>query len=351
MSEVEAENQGPEEVHRLNEVLESLPGMISAFTEPVLLDGMEVSNLSLPGEFGDLPQVAIMRTEGGLDNEMMIRCCLHFERTEASFLTIEFLSWWVRDWARSGHMIQMRTRALPPRTDHVQLGATLRFFIEYFHTRDTDEVSESLNIVDEMANSIASNFEDYADCFDSPADVDAHDDIGVTFEQLKEYAESDGAAAYQVAVEFRRGELVAENEEEAFRWFMKGVELGDVNSHFFAGYAFKEGEVTDKDMTKAIELMNVAADSEHPLALATLGGMYVEGDDVEVDIEKGFALHQRGAATGHPICLAELGDCYEFGNGTEVDLKKALILYEEALAADFDMVEEAIARVKSQMEG
>jgi hypothetical protein len=129
-----------------------------------------VSHLSLPGEFGDLPQAIIMRTGGGRKNEVMIQVEVILDRSPGAWLSIEFLAWWVRDWGRSGHEIQMRPMALPPKAYEIQLGRTLKFFIEYFVIEDGDSYDKTLAVAAEMGKSIAENFEQYRACFENPAE-------------------------------------------------------------------------------------------------------------------------------------------------------------------------------------
>jgi hypothetical protein len=162
--------QLPPQVQQLTDAISALPGVAACFCRPRPLAGIEPKNLSLPGEFGDLPQVAILRTNGGRDREVMIQTEVIFERSREAWISLEFLAWWVRDWARSGHQIQMRPMALPPKAYEIQLGRTLKFFIEYFLIEEGDSYDKTLEVAGEMGESIAENFETYSECFANPAD-------------------------------------------------------------------------------------------------------------------------------------------------------------------------------------
>lgn len=160
----------PPQVQTLVDSISALPGVVACFCGPKPLAGVEPSNLSLPGEFGDLPQVAIMRTNGGRENEVMIQTEVIFDRSPAAWLSLEFLAWWVRDWGRSGHQIQMRPMALPPKGFEIQLGRTLKFFIEYFLLEEGAAYDKTLQVAGEMGESIAASFVDYQECFENPAE-------------------------------------------------------------------------------------------------------------------------------------------------------------------------------------
>ena len=160
----------PPQVQSLVNAISVLPGVAGCFCRPRPLAQFEVSHLSLPGEFGDLPQAIIMRTGGGRKNEVMIQVEVILDRSPGAWLSIEFLAWWVRDWGRSGHEIQMRPMALPPKAYEIQLGCTLKFFIEYFVIEDGDSYDKTLAVAAEMGKSIAENFEQYRACFENPAE-------------------------------------------------------------------------------------------------------------------------------------------------------------------------------------
>lgn len=159
----------PPQVQRLVDAVSSLPGVVACFCGPKPLDGFDPNHLSLPGEFGGLPQAIIMRTNGGRTNEVMIQTEVILDRSSEAWLSLEFLAWWVRDWGRSGHEIQMRPMALPPKANEIQLGRTLKFFIEYFVIEDGESYDKTLAVAAEMGQSVAQNYEMYRECFEDPA--------------------------------------------------------------------------------------------------------------------------------------------------------------------------------------
>jgi hypothetical protein len=160
----------PPQVQALVNAISALPGVAGCFCRPRPLAELELRVLSFPGEFGDLPQAILRRTNGGRDREVLVQVEVIFDRTPGAWLSIEFLAWWTRDWGRSGHEIQMRPMALPPKGYEIQLGRTLKFFIEYFVIEDRDSYDKTLAIVGKMAVSIAENFKDYRECFENPAE-------------------------------------------------------------------------------------------------------------------------------------------------------------------------------------
>ncbi|MEP3477724.1 MAG: hypothetical protein ABJZ55_00610 [Fuerstiella sp.] len=162
--------QLPPEVQVLIRSISALPAVAGCFCSPKPLADLDVSNLSLPGEFGDLPQAILTRTHGGRKNEVLIQTEVIFDRSADAWLSLEFLAWWVRDWGRSGHEIQMRPMALPPQADQIQLGRMLKFYIEYFVIEDGDSYQKTLETAAKMGTSISECFDQYAECFANPAE-------------------------------------------------------------------------------------------------------------------------------------------------------------------------------------
>lgn len=88
-----------------------------------------------------LPHAALLRTGGGLEQEVLIQFEIAFDYSPESLISLEFLAWFVRDCARGGTKIQLRPFALPPETAlGRQLGTTLKWHMDLF----IDGIEESL---------------------------------------------------------------------------------------------------------------------------------------------------------------------------------------------------------------
>jgi len=122
----------PPQIERLRSVLRALPGVIEVEADHMPLQDIKVQDMSLV-PLADLPHATIRRTSGGLPAEALGQIFITFSPTVESWRTLEFVSWQVRDWSRSGRNIQIRTRGLPPMVgEQIQLGSSLRAIIEFF---------------------------------------------------------------------------------------------------------------------------------------------------------------------------------------------------------------------------
>ena len=144
----------PEPVRRLTKALESLAGVREVDIGLRALDGIGLRELSLPGEFGDLPHATIRRTGGGLPGESLVTAEIRFTQDHTGWVALEFLAWWVRDLSRSGEIVQMRPLALPPVAYGTQLGRTLRCVIELFAVAPDGDPEPILAKVAELADSL-----------------------------------------------------------------------------------------------------------------------------------------------------------------------------------------------------
>ncbi|MFN0254947.1 hypothetical protein [Pedobacter ureilyticus] len=106
-------------------------------------------------ELSHLPIATLLRTSGGLPDEVMLQFEFTIDKSPESINTMEFLSWFVRDQAKSGRKIQLRTFALPPQGPFgVQLGTTLKFHIDYFLIEPSGNLQFILDKVSELLQSL-----------------------------------------------------------------------------------------------------------------------------------------------------------------------------------------------------
>ncbi|MEL7258044.1 MAG: hypothetical protein AAFN80_09405, partial [Pseudomonadota bacterium] len=104
----------PEEVARLKQAVMAVPGIKTVGIGKLYLPDIAVSDLSLPGHFADLPIAALRRSNGALQDELLISIGFSIVPDESGMKAAEFLAWWVRDLSRSGDNMQLRAMALPP---------------------------------------------------------------------------------------------------------------------------------------------------------------------------------------------------------------------------------------------
>lgn len=159
-------DEGPAEVMRLINTVETIPGVEEANVGKIYLPDVNASDLSLPGVYADLPIAAIRRTNGGLPDELLLSIDFSIFKDQAGLKALEFLAWWVRDQSRSGENMQLRAIGLPPMAGETkQLGETLRFTIDWFYVNPAQDIDAVLKALDEASMGLEQAFDIYAEAF------------------------------------------------------------------------------------------------------------------------------------------------------------------------------------------
>lgn len=118
--------------------------------------------------------------------------------------------------------------------------------------------------------------------------------------------------------------------ELAFRHHKRGIELGNIHSHYEVGHCYEKGAGVAASMEKALEHYKIAADLGDDDAQCALGSCYKHGRRVKIDIKKSFQYYKLAADQGDGRALFNVGICYEYGRGVAKDEKMALRCYKLA---------------------
>mgnify|MGYP001793972167 FL=1 len=154
----------PCQVKKFHRALYRLRGVVEVNTGLKPLDKISLSDYGLSGKLGDLPHALLRRTQGGLPDEAWANTDVILSYDRAGWLTLEFLSWWVRDQSRGGAQIQMRPQALPPLAgEEIQLGRTLKFVIDHFCVLTTRGPASMLALLEAQGQALNTAVDSYAD--------------------------------------------------------------------------------------------------------------------------------------------------------------------------------------------
>lgn len=105
---------------------------------------------------------------------------------------------------------------------------------------------------------------------------------------------------------------------------------GNVKAMYDIGKLYERGRGVDKNMVKAAEWFQKAADANHSAAQARLGIMYFEGRGVKKNHNKALKLLTDAANKDIASAQFQLGNMYELGSGVSKDLIKAISWYKKA---------------------
>ncbi len=173
------------------------------------------------------------------------------------------------------------------------------------------------------------------------------------------YTLSDGLAAYQlpdnpigfvdtnghIAIAPRFDELISDFSNDQAIVTEKGKEIVINNYGIFVDYSDKQksldslysqammyykGAGVDKDLSKAVILLNEVASQGHMEAQNSLGDCYYNGEGVSQDYAKAVEWYRKAAEQGLADAQNHLGICYDSGDGVTKDYAKAAELYAKA---------------------
>lgn len=157
-------NNYPNDIANFHHTILKLRG-VSAIESGV--DNLEPIDSEMLGlsAYAHLPHASLLRTKGGLENEVLIQFEFLIDYSVESLHSLEFIAWFVRDCARGGTKIQLRPFALPPETPNGrQLGTTLKFHIDLF----IDGIEETLEPAYVVINNLNKSLNTLIHLYDIP---------------------------------------------------------------------------------------------------------------------------------------------------------------------------------------
>jgi len=109
---------------------------------------------------------------------------------------------------------------------------------------------------------------------------------------------------------YSKGEGVAQDYNEAVRWYRKAANQGDAIAQYNYGAMYDNGEGVAQDYTEAAQWYRKAADQDHANAQCNLGLMYSKGEGVAQDYNEAVRLYRRAAHQGMADAQYNLGIMY-----------------------------------------
>ncbi len=93
------------------------------------------------------------------------------------------------------------------------------------------------------------------------------------------------------------------NDTEAITLLSEAAKQNNADAAFLLGVAYSEGNITEKDLKKALSWYEKAADLGDKDAMLTVGWFYYKGEAVTKDLEKAKKWFQKAADLGDQEAL------------------------------------------------
>ena len=133
--------------------------------------------------------------------------------------------------------------------------------------------------------------------------------------------------------------------------FQAEADKGDPEAKHYMASLYHRGHGVEKDIAKALALLEEAGSRDYVLSLATLGGMYLSGDVVNQDYQKAFDYFLRAAELGHLESIYKVSQFYLNGAGAEQSNDNAAYWFKEAAIQGHLQAQHAYALLLAQGKG
>jgi len=111
--------------------------------------------------------------------------------------------------------------------------------------------------------------------------------------------------------------------KEAYNWFLKGAELGDVDSQFQVAELYFNGKGVTQDTGQAIKWYIASSRQNYAKSHYALGYLYSRRTGFTVDEKKSHEHFLAGAKLGYAMSQNELAVIYRLGIGVPRDIRQA----------------------------
>jgi len=148
--------------------------------------------------------------------------------------------------------------------------------------------------------------------------------LGIVFVAANAAKEANLGWAYQ------NGQGVPKDLRKAAELYQKAADKGNAIAQNNLGWLYQNGAGVPKDLGKAAELYQKSADKGNAMAQNNLGWLYLNGAGVPKDLRRAAELYQKAADQGNVFGQNYLGWLYQNGEGVPKDLRKAAELYQKA---------------------
>lgn len=140
-----------------------------------------------------------------------------------------------------------------------------------------------------------------------------------TLEQLRDKADTDPKAQYQLGWSYDHGDGVEQDYVQAAEWYRKAANAGHPRAQNELGGLYENGHGVEQDYEQAMEWYRKAAAQDHPTSIGNLGRMYLFGFGLEQDYAEASEWFRKAAEMGHAESQNSLANLHLDGNGVAKD--------------------------------
>jgi TPR repeat protein/endonuclease III len=137
-------------------------------------------------------------------------------------------------------------------------------------------------------------------------------------------------AQYDLGIVYYYGLGVAQDYVQALKWFRKAAEQGDAASYAYLGYMYRGGDGVPQSVEEAAKWFRKAADQGEVEGQFGLGWTLCDGPESSRDYGQGLKWYRLAAEQGQAIAQNNLGVMYHNGEGVAQNYVEALNWFRKA---------------------
>jgi hypothetical protein len=150
---------------------------------------------------------------------------------------------------------------------------------------------------------------------------------------------------------YSRGDGVKKDQKEAFRWYSRGAEAGDVLAQRETGLRYLNGNGVAKDPSAAFSWFKKAAEQKDARSMFMVGQIYQKGNGVRKNTSEALRWFERAGSAGDVQAMFELSLAYAVGEIVPRDNVKAYGWVNVAVArADSDEIRKILLEIRGRIE-
>lgn len=141
---------------------------------------------------------------------------------------------------------------------------------------------------------------------------------------LKSAQKGDPNAQVQLGWMYYKGKDVAQDYQEALKWFRKAAEHGDAKAQVALGGMYEVGKGVPQNKQQAVMWYQKAAEQGYSKAQYICGLMYFTGAGVSKDYKRALQWFVKASEQGDFMSSCKLGEIYEEGKAVPQDYQQAV---------------------------
>jgi uncharacterized protein len=200
---------------------------------------------------------------------------------------------------------------------HLQVAQVLR------DCKDSDKYKIDIRMVEQAVRGDMIDQNRLAICYRRGLGIKQNDSAAIQW-LMKSVEQGYHKAQYNLGIFYEKGIGVKKNEGEAFKWVLKSARQGFPEAQYAMSSYYERGIGVKKNQAESFNWELKSAEQGHVRAQFTIGIFYEKGLGVEKDVKQAFKWIEKSAYKGFSYAITKYGLMLIHGHGTKINITKGL---------------------------